>query len=111
MTLKIKYPVLAVVSALAVSLASCDVVFDDLEPCRTGAEMRFIFEFNLENSNSFHSNVDCLSVYIYDSDGKYVTSLKETSERLADENWRLPVEHPEGNYKAEAYGGMFRPNT
>ena len=115
MTLKIKYPVLAVVSALAVSLASCDVVFDDLEPCRTGAEMRFIFEFNLENSNSFHSNVDCLSVYIYDSDGKYVTSLKETSERLADENWRLPVELPEGNYKAVAYGGMecdaasFRP--
>ncbi len=74
---------------MTVSLSSCDAVFDDLEPCRTGAEMRFIFDRNLENSNLIHSNVDCLSVYIYDADGRYVTSLTETSDRLADENWRL----------------------
>ena len=97
---------LAALSAMTVSLSSCDAVFDDLEPCRTGAEMRFIFDRNLENSNSFHSNVDCLSVYIYDADGRYVTSLTETSDRLADENWRLSVELPEGDYKAVAYGGM-----
>lgn len=106
MTLKIKYTALVAVSAIAMSLTSCDAVFDDLEPCRTGAEMRFIFEYNLENSNSFHSNVDCLSVFIYDSEGRYVTTLRETSERLADEKWRLSVELPEGDYRAVVYGGM-----
>lgn len=106
MIIKIRYMALVAVSALAMSLTSCDAVFDDLEPCRTGAEMRFIFEYNLENSNSFHSNVDCLSVFIYDSEGRYVTTLRETSERLADENWRLSVELPEGDYKAVVYGGM-----
>ena len=42
---------------------------------------------------------------IYDGNGNYVATRTETSEVLADENWRMVIDLPAGDYHLIAYGG------
>lgn len=81
-------------------------VYDDLEECPRGVVMRFIFDYNLEFANSFPRQVDCLSVYLFDNEGKLVERRTETTEVLADEDWRMTFDIPAGDYRVVAYGGM-----
>lgn len=87
-------------------LTGCGVVFDDLEPCRTGVELRFLYDYNLDEANAFPSQVDCLTLHVYDSDGRFVTSVTETSDILASEDYRLRLSLPAGRYRTVAYGGI-----
>lgn len=96
----------AICLALTMIATSCDAVYDDLRPCVTEAELRFIYDYHMERGNAFMYNVDCLTVYIYDSDGKLVEKRVETGSCLADEDWRMRVELPGGDYHVVAYGGM-----
>ncbi|WP_305302329.1 FimB/Mfa2 family fimbrial subunit, partial [Paramuribaculum intestinale] len=96
----------AAIAAPAAMVTSCDsAIYDDLEPCRVGAELRFVFDYNMEFANAFPSQVDCLTLYIYDGNGNYVATRTETSEVLADENWRMVIDLPAGDYHLIAYGG------
>lgn len=92
--------------AAASGVASCDAVYDDLDPCPTGAELRFVYDYHMERGNAFMYNVDCLTVYFYDTSGHLVETRTETGSCLADEDWRMAVELPAGTYRAVAYGGM-----
>ena len=88
------------------ALTSCDLVKEDLEPC-SNAELRFVYDYNMEFANAFPKQVDCLDVYFYNEDGKLVHTEKVTDESLlSDENYRMSVSLPEGNYHVVAYGGM-----
>lgn len=93
-------------AVLSGTLASCGTVFDDLEPCPSGLEMRFVYDYNTERADAFAPQVDCLTLHIYDENGIYVTTATETSGRLADENFRLSLDLPSGSYHAVAYGGI-----
>lgn len=89
-------------------LTSCNLVREDLAECPTHImELRFVYDYNMEFANAFPKQVDCLSAYIYNSDGELVTSQIVTDrELLADEEWRMRVELPDGDYQVVAYGGM-----
>lgn len=98
-------------SALLVSLLTltdCNGmgVYDDLEECPRGVIMRFVFDYNLEYANSFPNQVDCLSVYLFDSEGNLIERRTETTEVLRDEDWRMTFDLPAGDYQVVAYGGM-----
>lgn len=93
------------------AFTSCSAVYDDLEECPRGVIMRFIFDYNLEFANAFPKQVDCLTVYIFDSEGNLVERRTETSGVLADEDWRMKFDLPAGNYRAVAYGGMECENS
>lgn len=95
------------VTALSVSaLTSCDVIYEDMDPCPEGAELRFVYEYNLEFYNTFPAQVTCLTVLVYDAQGNYIKTLTETSDVLSDENWRMKIDLPAGQYTFIAYGGM-----
>lgn len=96
--------IIAVASLFGMS--SCSAVYDDLEECPRGVIMRFIFDYNLEFANAFPKQVDCLTVYIFDTEGNLVERRTETSGVLADEDWRMKFDLPAGNYRAVVYGGM-----
>lgn len=98
----------ALLLALVCSLTSCDGLgtYDDLEECPRGVIMRFVFDYNLEFANSFPHHVDCLSVYLFDEAGNLVERRIETTEVLADEDWRMTFDLPAGNYQVVAYGGL-----
>ena len=101
---------LAGVAALSTSCNS--VIYDDEPICEQGLAIRFVYDYNMENANAFPSQVHCLTVFIYDADGHYVTTLTETDRsKLSDENWRMNIDLPEGSYQVVAYGGMACPDA
>jgi hypothetical protein len=89
------------------ALTGCDAIMDDEpEPCPVGLDIRFVYDYNLERANAFPSQVDCLTVHFYDSADNYVMTRTETTDVLADENYRMTVDLPEGDYTIVAYGGV-----
>ncbi|MDE6366678.1 MAG: FimB/Mfa2 family fimbrial subunit [Muribaculaceae bacterium] len=94
-------------TAAATGLTSCGVVFEELEPCPQGVEMRFTYTRNLESANAFPAQVDCLTLHIFTADGNFVQTITERSrEKLGDENWRMNIALAPGRYHAIAYGGI-----
>ena len=100
-------------SLLAVAFSSCDsAIYEDLDPCPQGLVIRFVYDYNMEFANAFPSQVDCLTVLFYDSDGRYVaTRTVDDRALLSDENWRMTVDLPAGTYSIVAYGGMHCDKT
>lgn len=92
--------------ALIAGLTSCNAIFEDAEPCASGVELRFIYDYHMERGNAFMYNVDCLTVHLYDEDGRHLSTFIETSKALSDEDWRMILDLPTGSYRAVAYGGM-----
>lgn len=95
----------------AAGLISCNLVKEDLDPCPpegpVGVELRFIYEYNMEFANAFHRQVDCLSAYFFDGEGKLVAVEKVTDPSLlADEDYRMHPQIEPGTYHVVAYGGM-----
>lgn len=88
-------------------LTSCDAVIDDALPeCREGLEVRFIYDYNMEWANAFPSQSHCLTLYVYDKEGRLVKTQSETGEPLADENYRMHVDLEPGEYTLMAYSGL-----
>ena len=98
----------AFIAVQAITFASCNSVFyDDLEPCDEGLRLRFVYDYNMEFANAFPSQVDCLTLLVYDKDGKYLATQTVTDpELLSDEDWRMTLDLTPGTYQLMAYGGM-----
>lgn len=103
-----KITAIACMAMAAITIPSCNsVVYDYLDPCPQGVKLRFIYDYNMEFANAFPSQVDCLTLLVYDADGRYITSYNQsTDELLSDENWRLVLDLVPGDYIFEAWGGM-----
>lgn len=99
------FPV-ALMAGLALSFCSCDGLYEDLQPCPQGVRLRFVYDYNMEFANAFPSQVDCLTLLIYDKDGNYVKTETATKTQTSDEDWRMTVDLPAGEYTLLAYGGM-----
>lgn len=97
---------LVVMVFIGIMATACSGVYDDLDECPRGVTMRFVFDYNLEFANAFPSQVDCLSLFIFDKEGKLIVRKVETSSVLADEDWRMTLDLPAGEYRAVAYGGL-----
>lgn len=85
---------------------SCDRLHEEMEPCHTGLRLRFVYDRNMEFANAFPSQVDCLTLLIYDSQGKYIATETANRPETSDENWRMTLDLPAGDYTLLAYGGM-----
>ncbi|MDE5638184.1 MAG: FimB/Mfa2 family fimbrial subunit [Odoribacter sp.] len=92
---------------MLVSLSSCEKIYDNLEACPHGVSLRFVYDYNMEYANAFPKQVDCLTLYVYDKEDRYVATHVVTADSLlSDENWRMQLELPEGRYRFVAYGGL-----
>ncbi|MDE6295425.1 MAG: FimB/Mfa2 family fimbrial subunit [Muribaculaceae bacterium] len=91
---------------IVATLCSCDRLHEDLQPCPSGVRLRFVYDYNMEYANAFPSQVDCLTVLIYDRDGNYLRTENAVAPLISDENWRMTLDLPSGEYRLLAYGGM-----
>lgn len=98
--------VVAITTLATVALASCERIYDDLDPCPHGVSLRFVYDYNMEYANAFPAQVDCLTLYIYDEEGNYVDTKVVTGAELQDEDYRMRLDLEEGTYHFVAYGGM-----
>lgn len=101
-----KMAAIVAIIVAAVAASSCDAVYDDLDPCHTGLRLRFVYDYNMEQANAFTSQVDCLTLLVYDAEGtfkgRYAAGRAETS----DEDWRMVLDLPAGSYRLIAWGGI-----
>lgn len=91
---------------LAAMASSCGMINEDLPECNQGARIQFIYDYNMEYANAFPSQVDCLTVLFYDTDGNFVTSRTASAPEISAEDYRMTVDLPAGEYTIVAYGGM-----
>lgn len=101
-----KIMALAVILAATFLFSSCDRLHEDLQPCQQGLRLRFVYDYNMEYANAFPSQVDCLTLLIYDKGGNYIRSVEAGRPQTADEDWRMTLDLPAGEYNLLAYGGM-----
>ena len=105
--LKKTYTFLTGITVLsAASLMSCDRLHEDLDPCPQGVRLRFVYDYNMEYANAFPSQVDCLTLLVYDRDGHWLRTETAGRPETADEEWRMTIDLPAGDYRMLAYGGM-----
>lgn len=92
---------------MIITQSSCDKqIYDDLEACPRGVKLRFVYDYNMLYANAFPTQVDCVTLFIYDKDGNFLESKTEMTEVLQDENYRMQIDLPEGDYHFVAYGGL-----
>lgn len=90
----------------AVGLVSCESLHDDLSDCRSGISLAFNYDYHMEpGANAFPANVDCVTVYVFDPSGNYLTQFTETSDVLRNESYRMELPLDEGSYHLVVYGG------
>lgn len=95
------------------ALTSCDsLVYDEADDCVQGVALRFIYDYHMEpGANAFPANVDCVNLFIFDSNGNYLDHVYETSDQLRDEYYRMELPFKEGKYHLVAYGGLACENS
>ena len=87
-------------------LTSCEALFDDMSDCSSGIRLAFNYDYHMEpGANAFMSNVDCVTVYVFDTDLNYLTQFTETSDILKNENYRMDIPLNPGSYHLVVYGG------
>lgn len=99
---------LRLLAALALVLTgfSCESIYDDQSGCPRGVSIRYRYDWNMLYADAFAAQVDCITCYVFDEDGRYVTEYTEQGLPLADENYRMRFPLGAGRYKLIAYGGL-----
>ena len=93
----------------ALGMTSCEdnIIFEEDEDCHSGINLQFVYDYHMEkDANAFTANVDCVTVYVFDTDENYLGKyFMETSNILQDENYRMHLPLEEGDYHLVVYGG------
>ena len=91
-----------IIAVLLLLLQGC--IKDDLSTCKTELLLRFRYTLNTEYANLFYPEVNRITVYIFDKNGKYVDKYSEQGAVLTNE-YVMHIPLPRGKYHVVAYGG------
>lgn len=95
-------------AALLLLMQSC--IKEDLDDCSAGLLLRFRYTLNDQQTDLFGTNIQKITVYIFDEKGKYVDTYSEWGDRLTG-NYLMQIPLPKGSYDVVAYGGGFTTYT
>ena len=88
---------------LLLVLFSCTSIDETLPECRL--YVRFRYDYNMEFSDAFASQVNRVDVFVFDKDGTFVIKKSEQGETLGG-SYRMPLPLPAGEYRIAAWAGM-----
>lgn len=89
---------------LLLVLFSCTSIDETLPECRL--YVRFRYDYNMEFSDAFASQVNRVDVFVFDKDGTFVMKKSEQGETLGGGSYRMPLLLPVGEYRIAAWAGM-----
>ena len=89
---------------LLLVLFSCTSIDETLPECRL--YVRFRYDYNMEFSDAFASQVNRVDVFVFDKDGTFVMKKSEQGEALGGGSYRMPLPLPAGEYRIAAWAGM-----
>lgn len=81
-------------------------IYDDLAECPQAYSVCFRYDYNMEFTDRFADEVDSLSVYVFDADGKYFRTFSDGGEALRKPGYRLPLPLDPGKYRLVAWAGL-----
>lgn len=97
---------LILLGALAISLGSCDAVYEDEGDCRSTYRVKFIYDLNLKWADAFPSEVHSVNLYIFDENGLFVKEYAESGEKLSQPGFCIEFDDKTvspGNYTLLAW--------
>ena len=89
---------------LLLVLFSCTSIDETLPECRL--YVRFRYDYNMEFSDAFASQVNRVDVFVFDKDGTFVMKKSEQGETLGGGSYRMALPLPAGEYRIAAWAGM-----
>ena len=77
-------------------ISSCGYIHDDIEPCPTGIDLVFRYDYNLQRADMFSDHVGSVTVYLFDEEGKFLCKKEESNaslnQPLQDKNYKMHLE-------------------
>lgn len=90
---------------------SCSMMKEDRDDCPMGLYLIFKYDYNLERADMFNDHVGAVDVYVFDENGKYVTTQSEMNRGdyrpLADASYMMPMNLSPGKYKFIVLAGQI----
>lgn len=86
-------------------LNSCDVFNEDLPECRLS--VKFKYDYNMLSTDEFHAQVDQVTLFVFDKDGKFLFKQSAEGSPLATGNFLMDLQLPVGHYKFMAWAGVY----
>lgn len=97
----------ALLLLLAATFSSCGAIYDDQGDCDVYYRVRFVFDHNLSYADAFAHEVESVSLYVFDADGRFVTQTTDRGDALAADGYTLPLPALEaGRYTLVAWCGL-----
>jgi len=75
--MKVRYLLLALVSLSL--FGSCDMMKEDVDETYCGLFVNFKYDYNLQRADMFKDHVGCVTLYVFDSDGRYIKSYENNN--------------------------------
>lgn len=95
----------ATVAAIA-ALCSCDsLIYDREGDCSASYRVRFRYDYNMKWADAFAHEVEWVTLYVADSDGKIVWQKTEEGSSLSSGDWAMDVDVKPGRYSLLAWAG------
>lgn len=85
-------------------LNSCDVFNEDLPECRLS--VKFKYDYNMLSTDEFHTQVDQVTLFIFDKEDKFLFKQSAEGTSLATGEYLMDVQLPVGQYKFMAWAGV-----
>lgn len=89
---------------LLLVLFSCTSIDETLPECRL--YVRFRYDYNMEFSDAFASQVNRVDVFVFDKDGTFIMKKSEQGETLGGGSYRMHLQLPIGEYRIATWAGM-----
>lgn len=97
---------MAVLSVAGLLSGSCSLLQEDLPECPAMLQVRFVFDYNLLETDAFPSQVKSVHVWAFDKDGKFVWHGTEAGEPLTRPGYVMETPLGEGTYDFVAWCGL-----
>ncbi len=98
---------LAAIGLAAFAVTGCDsVIYDDLDECPSGLQLRFEFNYNLLKADAFASQVKSVNVWAFDKSGAFVWAGAASGEILTRPDYIMETPLGEGVYDFVAWCGL-----
>ncbi len=94
-------------TVLAGTMAACDSVLDfDEGDCTIEYCVKFKYDYNIQNENTFAKEVKNITLYAFDDDNNLVYQKAESGDMLAEEDYAMSLDVEPGDYHLIAWAGL-----
>ena len=87
-------------------LYACDgLIYDGEGDCSVSYRVKFRYDYNMKFADAFAHEVDVVTLYLLDADGRVVWQRTEQGEALAADGYAMTVDVEPGEYGLLAWCG------